>query len=278
MAAFLLVGGCAGLVSCGTGGGAGARSSAFAADGGWSAQRLRHAGGVGHHRRMGTGYTSPPTIRNARIGALFDHDSGGDHFCTASVVQSPGKDLIVTAAHCIHGGRGRTYKSDIVFVPSYRDGVAPKGEWHVRRLVVDRRWIDSSDPDLDVGFVVLQPLGGRHIEDVLGGNRLGDDMGSGRKVKLTGYPSNGSEPISCHNVITRFGAHQLRIACTGFPGGTSGSPWLTGFDPVTRTGTVIGVIGGYQAGGNTPDVSYSAVFGQDVHELYLAATAQEGRR
>ncbi|MBV9026558.1 MAG: trypsin-like serine protease [Streptomycetaceae bacterium] len=210
------------------------------------------------------------------MGALFNHDASGDHFCTASVVQSPGKDLIVTAAHCIHGGRGGTYKSDIVFVPSYRDGIAPRGEWHVKRLVVDQRWIDSSDPDLDVGFVVLQPLGGQHIEDILGANRLGDTSGVGRKVKLTGYPSNGSEPISCYNVTTRQSASQLRIACTGFPGGTSGSPWLTGFDPLTRTGTIIGVIGGYQGGGNTPDVSYSPVFGQEVHALYTKAAVSDG--
>lgn len=273
-AAAFLLGACAGLVSCGIGEDRTGRTSAFAADG-WSAERLRNAGGMAR-RTMGTGYTPRPTVRNARIGALFNHDAGGDHFCTASVVQSPGKDLVVTAAHCIHGGRGGTYKSDIVFVPSYRDGIAPRGEWNVERLVVDQRWIDSSDPDLDVGFVVLQPLDGRHIEDVLGANRLGDVSGAGRKVKLTGYPSNGSEPISCYNVTTRQSAHQLRIACTGFPGGTSGSPWLTGVDPVTRTGTIVGVIGGYQAGGNTPDVSYSPVFGPDVHDLYRKAAAWQG--
>jgi V8-like Glu-specific endopeptidase len=276
-AAAFVLGVCAGLVSCGGAGGDTGSPSAFDTGDSWSAQRLLRAGGMNRHRRMGTGYTPLPTVRNSRIGALFSHDVGGDHFCTASVVQSPGKDLIVTAAHCLHGGRGGTYKSDIVFVPSYRDGTAPNGEWHVKRLIVDQRWIDSSDPDLDVGFVVLQPLGGRHIEDVLGANRLGDASGADRKVKLTGYPSNGSEPISCYNVITMQSTSQLRIACTGFPGGTSGSPWLTAFDPVTRTGTIIGVIGGYQGGGNTPDVSYSPVFGQDVHVLYAKAAAQDGQ-
>ena len=38
-----------------------------------------------------------------RVGALFEHDAGGGHFCTASVVASPGKDLLITAAHCING-------------------------------------------------------------------------------------------------------------------------------------------------------------------------------
>jgi hypothetical protein len=34
---------------------------------------------------------------------------------------------------------------------------------------------------------------------------------------------------------------------------------------------VIGVIGGYEQGGNTPSVSYSARFGQAVRNLYNTA-------
>ncbi|HXF20282.1 MAG TPA: hypothetical protein VN597_07475 [Streptosporangiaceae bacterium] len=41
----------------------------------------------------------------------------------------------------------------------------------------------------------------------------------------------------------------------------------------TGLGTVIGVIGGYQQGGNTPSVSYSAGFGRAVRTLYEAAVA-----
>ena len=36
----------------------------------------------------------------------------------------------------------------------------------------------SSDPDYDVGFVVLQPLDGKNIEEVLGANQVGFDAGS----------------------------------------------------------------------------------------------------
>jgi hypothetical protein len=31
----------------------------------------------------------------ARVGALFLHDASGNHFCTASVVASPDRDLLV---------------------------------------------------------------------------------------------------------------------------------------------------------------------------------------
>jgi hypothetical protein len=42
------------------------------------------------------------------VGALFTTSSGqlGKHFCTASVVDSPAGDLLMTAAHCVTGTSG----------------------------------------------------------------------------------------------------------------------------------------------------------------------------
>jgi hypothetical protein len=37
---------------------------------------------------------------------------------------------------------------------------------------------------------------------------------------------------------------------------------------------VIGVIGGYQQGGDSPDISYAAAFGPNVRALYDIAVAQ----
>ena len=224
----------------------------------------------------GTSHTAKPTTGNARVGAIFTQSADGDHFCTASVVHSAGKDLLVTAAHCVHGGQGGSYSSDLVFVPDYRDGNAPQGQWPVTRIVVDQRWISSSDPDLDVAFVTVGQVGGKNIEDVLGANTLGVNQGFGKVVRITGYPSSASSPISCFNRTTQQSQFQMKIACTGFPGGTSGSPWLAAFDGKKGTGTVIGVIGGYQQGGNSADVSYSPYFDADVQALYNQAVAQNG--
>lgn len=234
----------------------------------WTKQRLHDA----LARHGGTSRPAKATASNARVGAIFDQDVTGNHFCTASVVHSPGKNLLVTAAHCVHGGKGGSYSSDLVFVPEYRDGSAPQGQWPITDIVVDQRWIDSSDPDLDVAFVGLGQVNGQNIEDVLGGNTLGISKGFDRIVQITGYPSDASAPISCVNKTTQQSAYQMKIACTGYPGGTSGSPWLSGFDKKTRTGTVIGVIGGYQEGGDTDDISYSAYFDADVQTLYNRAT------
>jgi len=216
-----------------------------------------------------------PAALALRVGALFVRGDSSDHFCTASVVASPGRDLLITAAHCIHTGKGGGYRQDIVFVPDYRDGQAPFGVWTVERLVVAPQWINDSDPDLDVGFVVLAPHDGQNIEDVLGANRLGFDPGYQNLVRVTGYPSSADAPITCSNWTSRQSATQLRFECGGFTGGTSGSPWVTHFDRRTRTGTIIGVIGGYQEGGDTDAVSYSPYLGPAIQRLYEQAIADE---
>jgi hypothetical protein len=41
----------------------------------------------------------------------------------------------------------------------------------------------------------------------------------------------------------------------------------------TGQGTVVGVIGGYEEGGDTPAVSYSVAFGPSVSALYQQAVA-----
>jgi hypothetical protein len=47
---------------------------------------------------------------------------------------------------------------------------------------------------------------------------------------------------------------------------------VTRFDTRTRTGTIVGVIGGYQEGGDSPSVSYSPLLSPGVQRLYQQAT------
>jgi len=261
----------------GAGTGAGSAAQTPAVDGYWTRSRLLGAQPEREWSppRIPSPGASPSAhnrVRSApRVGALFEHDASGNHFCTASVVASPGHDLLMTAAHCINGGKGGGYKTDIVFIPGYQDGAAPFGVWTPSKLVVDPRWAESSDPDFDVGFVVLRPLDGKNIEEVLGADQIGFDAGFDHLVRVTGYPSSANTPVTCLNWTSQQSARQVRFACGGFFGGTSGSPWITRFDPRTRTGTIVGVIGGYQEGGATDAVSYSAYLNGDIRQLYEQA-------
>ncbi|MFF5844548.1 trypsin-like serine peptidase [Streptomyces massasporeus] len=199
------------------------------------------------------------TVRDARVGVLL-RAAGGGHFCTASVVDAPHRDLIVTAAHCL-GGDGA-----LVFVPGYRDGRAPYGEWKVRRRLLPRGWVEGRHEDSDVGFAVLAPRGGREVQDVVGGNRFVTGTATGATgVTVTGYPDARETPVSCTDKPAALGRTQQRVACPGFSGGTSGSPWVNG------DREVVGVLGGHDQGGTTPGVSYSVVLGAEARRLYRRA-------
>ncbi|MFD7585948.1 trypsin-like serine peptidase [Kitasatospora sp. NPDC059811] len=234
---------------------------------GWSRQRLR--GAVARH--TGVTRTARPTVLNGLVGAVFTRNADGDHFCTASVVDSAGLNLIVTAAHCVWDPQ-LGQRSDLVFVPGYRNGDTPSGVWPLIAVTVDDGWKDHADPDVDVAFAVVQAQNGQQVQQVLGANKLGVGLGYQLPVRITGYPGTSDVPITCANNTTEQSSTQLRIDCPDYTGGTSGSPWVTDFDPSTRTGTVVGVIGGYQQGGDSPDTSYSSYFGDRVQALYDRAT------
>lgn len=203
------------------------------------------------------------------VGALFQTDSNGklqSHFCTATVVDSPTKNMVITAAHCIGGG-SRSGDLGIAFAPGYHDGKFPYGVWQATRFSADSDWASSSDPDHDVGFLQVSPADGssRKLQDVTGAVELSVGRPISGTVRVIGYPDSTERPITCQNQITSHSSRQMEFDCPGYENGTSGGPF------VATDGSVIGVIGGYQEGGLQPDVSYSATFGSDVRTLYSSA-------
>ncbi|MFB7474734.1 trypsin-like serine peptidase [Kitasatospora sp. NPDC056184] len=212
----------------------------------------------------GTTATAPATPEAATVGALFSGTVGaGTHFCTASVLHSTTGNLLLTAAHCVEDPGG------VTFAPGYRDGRAPYGTWRVTAVHTTAGW--SHDGDQDEDFAILETAAdtsGRRIEDVVGGNTLGADEPFGADVRLYGYPAAAERPLLCTNTTGRQSAFQRVIDCPGYPGGTSGGPWIS-----TATGHVVGAIGGYQQGGDTDDTSYSAYFDHTVEDLCAEAVA-----
>jgi V8-like Glu-specific endopeptidase len=215
--------------------------------------------------------TGQPFGGVAAVGALFTEANGklGAHFCTASVVDSKAGDLAVTAAHCVDGKNAA-----LVFAPDYANGKTPYGLWPVTKVYTDSAWDASQDPNHDVAFLRLSDASdGTPIENLTGAETLATDAPAGQQVEVIGYPDQAAEPVWCSGLVKGFSATQFEFDCGGYPNGTSGGPFLTGVDAATGQGTVIGVIGGYQQGGDTPQVSYAAVFGTAVAQLYATAEA-----
>lgn len=203
----------------------------------------------------------------SQVGAIFTGSISDGHSCTASVVDSPAGDLIVTAAHCLSSGTG----SGATFVPGYHDGTAPYGEWKITNVIESSAWTSNQSEDDDVAFAVVAPLNGKSLQSVVGAYSLDTSGVTDTTVQITGYPSDTDKPISGTCVSTAYTSTQLRVDCTGYPSGTSGSGWLENYDASTGSGTLIGVIGGYEQGGDTDDVSYAAVFDSSVQSLYEQA-------
>ncbi len=211
------------------------------------------------------GSRSPAT--SPTVGALFGPD--GRHFCTAAVVGDGRRSALLTAAHCVHGDEAPAL--GLTFVPGYRDGRRPHGTWMVTEVLLDDGWLAEADPDVDVAVLRVAERDGRDIGDVVGWNVLGVDRGRPQPVTVVGYPDDREAPRICATASIPETTTRLRFDCAGFTDGTSGGPWLAGFDPRAGTGEVIGVIGGYLAGGDTPGTSYSPRFGPAVRALWERA-------
>ncbi|OIV38252.1 hypothetical protein BIV57_06875 [Mangrovactinospora gilvigrisea] len=195
--------------------------------------------------------------------------------CTASVVHSPGRNLIVTAAHCLDNPDRHGHYA---FVPQYHQGQKPFGAFPVnlKRTWIDPRYLKLGHVDgapYDIGFAEVGPgLDGRNVENVVGANTMDFNAGhTDHQVQLVGYSVYEGRARSCTGTAVPFQDDFLRIGCAGYDDGTSGSPWMAGFNG--RTGKIIGVIGGWETGGSNPDTSYAAYVGDAAEAVYRQATA-----
>ena len=190
----------------------------------------------------------------ATAGPLFRNGIGTAHSCTAAVIDSSARNIIVTAAHCVSGtGRG------LVFAPGYEKGTAPYGYWIATAAYVPRGWQTRHDPVDDVAFLTVAPDTTKPsttaIEDVVGGDQIGPARNRST-VTVPGYVDGiDDDPLMCS--ATTYLTHGIpTFDCPGYANGTSGSPWLTHYNADTGSGIITAIIGGLDAGGCTPQTSY----------------------
>jgi len=207
----------------------------------------------------------PPS---AAYGPLFVPSLGGlakalPHYCSASVVDSTTRDLVLTAAHCVVGtGAG------IGFAPGYVNGTAPYGIWAVKKVYVDRDWIAHGNPQHDYALLQIAPRNGKQLEDVTGGHSIGAAPAPGTEVQVTGYAAkSGGSAIECTAPVYETDGYPS-FDCAGFADGVSGAPWIA-------DGEVVGDIGGLHQGGCTDTTSYSPSFGPDIQALLARAEADK---
>lgn len=213
--------------------------------------------------------TAPRPRSAATVGPLFGRSMRGTHGCTAAVVASASRDVIVTAAHCVSGtGAG------LLFVPGYYKGQAPYGSWIVRGAYVPAGWLSGQDPGDDVAFLTVRPspqnaAAAAAVQDVVGADRIGP-VTPDLPVTVAGYAAGRDDaPLVCAATVYMTSGSPS-FDCGGFADGTSGSPWLAEFDVNSGSGVLTAIIGGLHEGGCTADTSYGVALTRRPIQAALA--------
>lgn len=208
---------------------------------------------------------------SSTVGKVFFHDpvTGGDYVCSASTLDSGSKHLVLTAGHCIHGGAGKTWMTNWVFVPRYDYGYEPYGQWEAKYFTTFNSWINSSDLNRDVGMVTMWPNQYGAVVDVVGGNGLAWNWSYYMPITIIGYPAappyDGGWQQACQGNTTRFGSEfKIAMQC-GFTGGSSGSPWFYSYDNNTGLGYANGAMSTLDSAG----WNRASYFDTAVYDMYL---------
>jgi V8-like Glu-specific endopeptidase len=174
---------------------------------------------------------APPATTTGKV--FFVGANGGNWECSASTVNSAGKDVVFTAGHCVAAGGTGRFHTSWIFVPAYRNGVAPYGRWSAAQLWALNGWLAGNDRTHDIGAAVMfASSSGQHIVDVVGGQGIEWNHPQVQFQYQFGYP-----------VIGRFNGQTLQF-CTGWSfndgghtgincdmtEGASGGPWLAEFN------------------------------------------------
>ncbi|MEU4955625.1 trypsin-like serine peptidase [Streptomyces lavendulae] len=236
---------------------------------------------------------------NRTVGRLFFTAPGvGDGSCTATVVDSPSGSTVVTAAHCLSTflseDKPDVWNTNVYFVPGYLDDAKPRGGFTARASLLTDGYFTHHRSTEDFAMLVMNKApDGRPIAEVTGSQRIAFnakrnfgqptyafgysaamwndkpwDMG-----QLLGYSSGKAKSFNDQHLRNQWGVRSDQS------GGSSGGPHLTGFNPATATGTVVGVTsqGGYLP--DDPDYNnrYSIAANLDTTAQTLYNHAQKPR-
>ncbi len=194
-------------------------------------------------RADGATGTTNKTYPFRAAGKLFFTESGSSFICSASLI---GKGLVVTAAHCVNNFGKNTFYTNFRFVPGYKSGVAPYGNWSAKAVYVLAAYANGSDTCAqkgvvckdDVAIMVLNPVGGKYPGTSTGTYGYAWDGYGFTSNKLThvtqiGYPAcldNGEimERNDSQGATSAANSNNTIIGSL-MCGGSSGGPWLINF-------------------------------------------------
>lgn len=130
-----------------------------------------------------TGY---PYSANGRLYGKFR--VGGPFSCSATVVNSPSRSVVLTAGHCVHD-HNAGWARHLVFVPAYLRGERPFGTWKATRVASTRGWVRSENFHGDYSAIKLSSPSGP-VGEVVGEEGLVWNQPRDQQFQAIGYPFN----------------------------------------------------------------------------------------
>lgn len=203
-----------------------------------AASKIRHFFGSTGQPWYGNYWSAPATT----TGKVFFTDHTGGHWvCSGSLVNSNGKDLVITAGHCVYGTAGgeipagETWHSNWVFAPDYSNGYAPFGYWYAKQLWTLTNYMNNDDEPDDLGAALLWPnSNGVNAVNWLGGQGMAWNQSSSQGIYDFGYPQaapfNGQTLQYCTGTSGFGWFSNMEFLPSNFTGGSSGGPWLMNFN------------------------------------------------
>ena len=205
-------------------------------------------------------------------GKVFFTDSAVNYVCSGTALAG---DVVWTAGHCVNEGPG-AYYTNFLFVPAYRDGQAPYGEFPAPDLLTTARWIDSGAFGVDVGAAIPSTnAAGQTLSAAVVERSLVFGASRNQGYSVYGYPAakrfSGQRMRVCNTAWSRDDASQtpptMGVPCD-MTGGSSGGGWVTG------SGAVASVVSyGY---GSLRNVLFGPHLEGEAEQLYSDARAAAG--
>jgi V8-like Glu-specific endopeptidase len=217
----------------------------------WTPERMRNArpldgsGGAGGAPTATASYatvpdpTVPPFAVNGRI---FVRQGGRAGFCSGTAINSPTRQLVLTAGHCVNSGpvdgtQFSFWSNYMEFVPAYSGGQAPFGAFVAQRAKVYALtpWVKRGNPTFDMGAFLTYPnAAAQNVADAVGGGvGVALDLSRSQQFQTFGYPGRIGYLQQCdspsvgkdRNTYRLGGKPTTSIRCHWNPG-ASGGGWL----------------------------------------------------
>jgi len=197
--------------------------------------------------------TGDSTLFPNRANGIVLFFYGPDEFqCSGSVINTSAGNVVLTAGHCVIDPGPGTNATNIVFIPGYRDGAEPFGEWPATSFATTPQWQsttstgDPNDADEagDMAMLTLanRPGDGATIQSVVGAVGIAFNQSRSQTYMEYGYPAecpyDGSRlyELTAPLAANDFSFSPATMGITSdFTGGSSGGPWLVGSSPVAMS-------------------------------------------